>query len=185
MPKPRSRLDGETRSGAAAVGLPRGVSPDGEMDPFPRRLLRETRYSSVAGGYMINQAPSHRKIVIFTFAGRESYLEIQKDFILDIVTENTRVEYHLWNFSRNESDNLYLQRLSQIMPRTKIFDQFYEGSNSVDVCTKRIGELCGCKKCRVGKYSEPYKYYSSRDEYRETLFVKLDDDIVFLESANF
>jgi hypothetical protein len=133
----------------------------------------------------MNQAQSHDKIVIFSFAGRESYLEMQKDFILDILARNTRVEYHLWNFSRNDSDNLYLQRLSQIMPRTKLFNQFYEGSNPVDLCTKTIGHLCGCKKCRVGKYSEPYKYYSSRDEYRKTLFVKLDDDVVFIESARF
>jgi hypothetical protein len=134
---------------------------------------------------MMKQAASYGKIVIFTFAGRELYLEIQKDFILDILAKNPRVEYHLWNFSRNESDNLYLQRLSRSMPRTKTFNQFYEGSNPVDVCTKRIGYLCGCKKCRVGKYSEPYKYYSSHDEYRDTIFVKLDDDVVFIETARF
>lgn len=133
----------------------------------------------------MTHSPSYRKIIIFTFAGRESYLEIQKDFILDVLARNTRVEYHLWNFSRNDLDNLYLQHLSQSMPRTKIFNQFYEGGNPVDVCTKRIGYLCGCRKCRVGKYSEPYKYYSSNGEYRDALFVKMDDDVVFMESARF
>jgi hypothetical protein len=35
------------------------------------------------------------------------------------------------------------------------------------------------------KISEPYKYYSSRPEYRDAIFVKLDDDVVFIETARF
>jgi hypothetical protein len=41
--------------------------------------------------------PSHDKIVIFCYAGRQKFLDIQIKFILKILEKNINVEYHLWN----------------------------------------------------------------------------------------
>ncbi|GLY61380.1 bacteriophage protein [Pectobacterium carotovorum subsp. carotovorum] len=124
----------------------------------------------------------HKKLVIFVFAGRKKFLDIQKEYILDIMKHHNNVEYHLWNFSRNSDDNNYLQSLSKEIPNTSIFNQFYEGENPVKICQKEIGVICNCEKCRVGKWSEPYKFYSNSDNYKDAVFMKLDDDILFIES---
>ena len=125
------------------------------------------------------------KVIFISFAGREKYLEIQKMFIFELLSQNPTYELHLWNFSRNSRDNLYLQELANSSNQIKIFNQYYEGDNNVELCIKAEGVVCGCKKCRVGKWTEPYKYYSQDDSFREALFVKLDDDIVFLETRRF
>lgn len=104
---------------------------------------------------------------------------------MNLLNSSRDIEYHLWNFSRNDADNAYLQRLADSSPRIKIFNQFYEGSNPVNVCSKRVGLICGCTKCRVGKWSEPYKYYASNKDYENDVFVKIDDDVVFIDTKRF
>lgn len=125
------------------------------------------------------------KIIIFSFAGRRPYLEIQKHYVLDLLDRYENAEYHLWNFSRNAADNAYLQELAASSPRIRIFNQFYEGENPVTDCVKQVGVLCTCVKCRVGKWSEPYRYYAGRRKHWNDLFVKVDDDILFIENDRF
>ena len=119
------------------------------------------------------------KIVIFCFAGRKKYLDIQIDYILQLLNDNVNIEYHLWNFSRNNEDNIYLQELVNLNDRIKIFNDFYEGDNTNVICNKRIGVICSCTKCRVGKWTEPYKYYKNKI-FENTTFIKLDDDVIFI-----
>ncbi len=94
-------------------------------------------------------------------------------------------EWHLWNFSRNERDNLYLQRLAKSSDSIKIFNQFYDGENVSKNCKKREGVICSCPKCRVGRWTEPYKFYANNREYAKSLFFKIDDDILFIDVKHF
>lgn len=119
------------------------------------------------------------KIIIFCFAGRKKYLDIQLDYILKLLRQNSNIEYHLWNFSRNQDDNNYLQELVKLHDQIKLFNNFYEGNNANIICQKRVGVICSCTKCRVGKWTEPYKYYSN-NVYKNTTFIKLDDDVIFI-----
>jgi hypothetical protein len=119
------------------------------------------------------------KIIIFCFAGRKKYLDIQLVYILNLLKKNPNIEYHLWNFSRNKDDNNYLQEVVNLHNQIKLFNNFYEGDNINIICNKRVGIICSCIKCRVGKWTEPYKYYSNK-KYENTIFIKLDDDIVFI-----
>ncbi len=125
------------------------------------------------------------KCVLFIFAGREKYLEVQRPYLETLLARFAGLEIHLWNFSRNSADNRYLQGLAQAMPRTRIFNDYYEGENPIQTCSKRVGTLCACVKCRVGKWSEPYKYYAGLPDQEETAYVKLDDDIVFIDTERF
>lgn len=125
------------------------------------------------------------KIIVFAFAGRKKYLEIQRHYISSLLHSHANMEYHLWNFSRNASDNEYLQELASSSPQIRIFNQFYDGDNNVTVCSKAVGVICACVKCRVGRWTEPYKYYANDPEYSDAKFVKIDDDIVFLETRAF
>ena len=125
------------------------------------------------------------KIILFIFAGRKKFLEIQKHYLKRILNDIEETELHLWNFCRNDADNKYLQELSKELPKTRIFNQYYEGTNPISECSKKVGVLCGCIKCRVGKWSEPYKYYASADNNENTIYVKLDDDIVYIDTTRF
>lgn len=129
------------------------------------------------------------KIIIFCFAGRKKYLEIQFEYIKKILDKYNNTYYHLWNFSRNDLDNNYLQELFHknyqvYKNRIEIFNQYYEGENLNKVCHKKVGVICNCVKCRVGKWSEPYKYYNNNN-CNNTIFLKLDDDIIYISIDNF
>ena len=91
------------------------------------------------------------------------------------------MEYHLCNFARNSDDNNYLYKIVNLHNRIKLFNQLYEGDNK-DIKCKGITdkfEICRCKKCRPGKWTEPYKYYSNI-VYTNTTFIKIDDDVLFI-----
>lgn len=133
---------------------------------------------------MIN-AELDGRIVIFCFAGRRKYLEIQKQYIFEILNRYSNVEYHLWNFCRNSDDDKYVRALAEQHSQIKIFNQFYEGDNKNTKCIKAVGIICTCTKCRVGKWTEPYKEYSKSDEYRSATFVKVDDDVLFIDTKRF
>ncbi|MEB3244406.1 MAG: hypothetical protein VKJ06_00255, partial [Vampirovibrionales bacterium] len=68
-------------------------------------------------------------IILFCFAGRQSYLELQLPYIIKLLEQYPNIEYHLWNFSRNENDHLYLQTLKEKHDRIILFNEFYEGEN--------------------------------------------------------
>lgn len=123
-------------------------------------------------------------IILFCFAGRQSYLELQLPYIIKLLEQYPNIEYHLWNFSRNENDHLYLQTLKEKHDRIILFNEFYEGENRNLICQKRVGVICNCTKCRVGKWTEPYKYYSN-PLFADVLFVKMDDDIIFIDTNRF
>ena len=124
----------------------------------------------------------NRRLVIFSFAGREEYMSLQTKYVDDMLSRIPQAEFHIWNFSRKQSDNEYLQNLAACSGRIRIFNEFYEGENKQTICQKKIGFICSCVRCRVGKWSEPYKFYASNAEYSNSIFMKIDDDIVFVES---
>jgi hypothetical protein len=122
--------------------------------------------------------------ILIVFAGREYCMELQIPYIIKILEKYPTSEYHIWNFARNEFDNEYLNSLPNIHERIKIFNDHYEGPNEVTKCIKKPNTLCNCSKCRVGKWIEPYKYYSN-PSFKEKIFIKLDDDIVYIDLNGF
>lgn len=126
-----------------------------------------------------------QKTIIFIFAGRKLYLEILKKYLIAIVKSHSNIEIHLWNFCRNSSDNEYIRNLATSLPNTKIFNQYYEGGNTNSICKKSPGVICTCTKCRVGLWTEPYKYYASNPDYQKCIFFKIDDDILYLDINKF
>jgi hypothetical protein len=118
-----------------------------------------------------------QKVIIFCFAGREKYISIQLQYIMQILKRYKTVEYHLWDFSRNSEDHKYLKDISTKHAQIVLHEQFYQGENTNLTCVKQVGRYCSCVKCRVGKWTEPYKYYAS-SVYKDFTFIKIDDDIV-------
>ena len=104
------------------------------------------------------------KVVIFTFAGRRANLELQLPFIRRILAEHSRVEYHIWDLSRTLEDHLWLRTIEG--DRIVLHNEFY-----------------GSKKPHR-RFKDVYSHYT-HPVYRDTVFVKIDDDIVFIEVGRF
>lgn len=97
--------------------------------------------------------------VVFTcFAGRQRYMTVLVPYIQKLVDMKLVDEVHIWDYTRNTDDEKYLKTL-----KFKLFS----------VCDKST-------------YSEYYKYYTSkRYPDPQTVIIKCDDDIVFMDTSRF
>ena len=86
---------------------------------------------------------------------------------LDIV-----FEYHIWDFSWTKEDSDYISQLIDIHPKIKIKYSPYTNA-------KRAGEIAS-KQFSYFLY-EYYKF----EKYYDYIFIKLDDDICFIDINNF
>lgn len=111
-----------------------------------------------------------KKTIMFCFGGRRANLELQLPFIYRILDEHPEVEYHLWNTAKDPADDQFIRTLSA---RSGFRERFLA-----------ISDFHGMP---VGKaWNEIYRYYAKDQEgHRESQFVKLDDDIVFIETDRF
>lgn len=103
------------------------------------------------------------RVILFCFAGREANMRLQLPYVRRILAENPDVEYHVWNLSRNVNDDAYLR--------------FITGERIIV-----HHELYGPDPWR--RFDDVYRYYA-RPEFADTLFVKIDDDVVFIETDKF
>lgn len=99
------------------------------------------------------------KVIFSCFAGRKRYMEILSNYIDKLVKMKLVDEVHIWDYTRLESDAQWL--------------------------AERWGE----KVYRVedkSTYSEYYSYYN-KERYPEddTILIKCDDDIVYIDVDNF
>lgn len=107
-----------------------------------------------------------KPIVLFMFAGRRGNLEINLPMIRRILDENPRVTFHLWNLARERDDDLYIRALPvKGDDRIQVFHDF--------------------AKPRPLRYLSKVWDYYCRADYADTLFVKIDDDCVFIETEKF
>lgn len=145
------------------------------------------------------------RIVFFVFAGREANMELQWPYIERLLEMYPNMEYHVWDLTRNVEDHNYLDgRFSNIHPRVKVFDHLWQGPNENEVCLKRQRRprSCACWECRPAPFEEVYAWYANASirfieqgdavaadqgvsPYADVTFVKLDDDIVFIETERF
>lgn len=101
-----------------------------------------------------------QRIILFVFAGRQPNLELQRPMVQRILDEHPNVEYHVWNFAREHSDRAYVETIPS-GPQVTVFNE--------------VGSMEHWAAWQA--YAEP--------EYQDCLFVKMDDDIVFLETHRF
>lgn len=103
------------------------------------------------------------RVIMFVFAGRRENMEIQLPYVRRILDQNPDVEYHVWNLARTQEDRDYLQTIS---------------SNRIRV----INSLAGDKPWE--RFNKVYQHYAD-SIYRGDHFVKLDDDVVFIDADLF
>lgn len=103
------------------------------------------------------------KVVLFVFAGRKANIELQLEWVDRVLTENNNVDYHIWDLSRRPSDHSYLSKISG--GGITVFDQFYGYGSD--------------------RYNDVWRWYASRSEYQDTIFIKVDDDVVYFDHTKF
>lgn len=103
-------------------------------------------------------------VIIFMFGGRRQNVELQMPFIRRILDEHPEVEYHIWNLAREIDDGRYLKTLAG--DRIIVRNDFYGRGTPWKF------------------FDEVFRHYTA-ERYADKLFVKLDDDVVFLEAARF
>lgn len=127
------------------------------------------------------------KIVLFEFAGREENLSVQWPFIERLLSTYPEMEVHLWDLTRKSSDAAYLRTLAS--DRVKIIDHLHTGHPIKCMYPNQRRRPRGYPPCTCmihkPPYEKPYQWYAQHHEFQNTIFVKIDDDVLFLETQNF
>ena len=107
------------------------------------------------------------KTVLFVFAGRKDRMSLLMIYLKDLLTKKLVDYIHIWNFARNKDDFKWVKNLqdtqSQIVVFTPdIFSDLPEHPQTL--------------------YREAYQFYSDPFFYN-SLFIKCDDDIVYIDTS--
>lgn len=103
---------------------------------------------------------------MFMFAGRRANLELQLPFLRRILAEHPNVELHIWDLSRTFEDHVYIEHITG--ERISVFRHLYNH---------------GRKPWQ--HFNDVWRHYGADRSFADHLFVKIDDDVVFLESERF
>lgn len=130
------------------------------------------------------------RLVLFMFAGREVNMRVQMPYLDRILDTHPDAELHLWDLTRDPADQRYLLGLEGAHEgRVHVLGYLHEGHPIMclypDGAPRRRGwPPCTCMKHKP-PYEKPYLYYASQVEKDSTVYVKLDDDVLFLETSRF
>jgi hypothetical protein len=104
------------------------------------------------------------RVILFAFWGRRENVELQLPFIRRILEQNPDVEFQGWDLARDPEDSKYIRSLPA-KDRFQIRTDYYQGDG----------------KASRGQ-NQVWRHYCS-PQYRDCTFVKLDDDVSFIETA--
>lgn len=150
------------------------------------------------------------KIILFVFAGRRVNLEIQRPFLDRILETYPDSELHYWDLTRNADDAAYLATLHDPDAGVRVIDHLHPGHpipcgkkasmmavppppskrparptpRRVTSSVHPVRTTCACMTHRP-PYEEPYRWYATHEGPDDTVYVKLDDDVLFLETDRF
>lgn len=104
-----------------------------------------------------------RPVVLFLFGGRRGNLEVNLPLIRQILDQNPHVTFHLWNLARLHADSEYIRTIGG--DRIKVFNQ-WSGMGA------------------IRNMPRVWHHYTN-PAFRDSLFVKMDDDVVFVQTEKF
>jgi hypothetical protein len=98
-------------------------------------------------------------------------MELQLPFIKKILADHPNTEYHVWDLALTEDDHRHIQTISG--DRITVHEGFYNDQ------LKESESWFNHQQ-----FNNIYLHYTN-PRYKNTLFVKLDEDIVFIEAGRF
>lgn len=105
------------------------------------------------------------EVVMYCFAGRKENLLLQMPLYQRVLDEHPEVQIDIWKLTRLKRDAEFVERISG-HPRLRVRTDFQR----VQPWWKRFDHV--------------WRHYTHK-QYRDTLFVKIDDDVVFWETDRF
>ena len=111
-------------------------------------------------------------VILFCPAGRQPVLSIQLQCMKPILDLPLIHEYHIWNVAWNDQDREYVSTLESIHPKIK-------------VKTTPYGNASRANSVASSQFSYFFHDYYKYAQYKDYIFVKLDDDIVFVDHSMF
>lgn len=127
------------------------------------------------------------KIIFFEFAGREANMRVQRPYITALLDKYPNSELHLWDLTRQASDATYIQEWEFQDKRVRVYRDLHSGHPIQCLGPHRRGRVkCQCMRHKP-PYEEPYRLYrdSRRGYDDDTVFVKLDDDVLWMDVERF
>lgn len=106
------------------------------------------------------------RTIVYVFAGRQPNIEIALPFYRRILDQHPDVEIDVWDLARDPADSRYIRSLPTI-DRMRIRTEYYQGNG----------------KASRGQ-THVWRHYTGR-EYQGAVFVKADDDVLFLDTNQF
>lgn len=110
------------------------------------------------------------KVKFCVFAGRKSNLEILHEYIKILLNENIIQEYHIFDFTRNKIDKEYLYQSFLFLKKNynkKIF--IHNKNNNININNNQYD------------WSPFYIKISKKKFYKNSIIIKCDDDILFID----
>ena len=104
------------------------------------------------------------RVILYIFGGRKKNLELALPYYERIIEENDNVTVELWDLARDPKDSQYMRSLPT-SDRFKVRTEFYEGTGRAMHGQNRV-----------------WRHYCDK-QYRDTLFVKGDDDNIFWQTT--
>ena len=112
------------------------------------------------------------KVIFICPAGRKKIFSIQLLYMKKLLELDIVFEYHIWDFSWSEEDSEYISKLSLLHPKIKIKKAPYtEATRGGKVASKQFAYFL-------------HDYYKF-EEYKNYIFIKIDDDICLIDTKNF
>ena len=125
------------------------------------------------------------KIIFFTFAGRRENLRVQERHVMALLDANPGSEFHLWDLTRNFQDQRYVREYAARDERIVYRGELHSGFPLACRGPRRRGQMpCVCMIHRP-PYEQPYQRYAREKHDDDTVFVKFDDDVVWMDTARF
>lgn len=106
------------------------------------------------------------RVIMFVFGGRRTNIQLALPYYKQILADNPDVDIHLWDLCRDPADSRYLRTITGT-DRLTVRTEFYDGTGRATRGQNRV-----------------WNHYAG-PEYRGTVFVKCDDDVVFYDTARF
>jgi hypothetical protein len=112
---------------------------------------------------------------VFCPAGRKATLEMQIKYTLKLLEyfDDLIARYDIWDVAWTEEDSNYIKTLSQLHPKIRVLYTPYVGGGN------RGGQIAS------KQFAFIYSTYYRHEIYNDYIFVKLDDDIVFIDVIMF
>ena len=112
------------------------------------------------------------KVIFICPAGRQKCLEIQLLYMKNLLDLDIVFEYHIWDFAWSKEDSDYISNLPLIHSKIKIKKSPYTNAKRGNgIASKQFAYFL----------HDFYKF----EEYKNYIFIKLDDDVCFIDTKNF